>query len=493
MGNIIKVSGGKMRETSLKDYTAYAERIKTNAAQYVKESSSDGILFGEPQTPPVKEADFDIRITLLKDKDTLLPLGITSFKGQEENKSLKFKITITGEGVNQWQLEIKSKDQIIYKLYSATNELQDVEIQGTASKNKNNTPAQSPVPPTEKPKRFWPAGEYLVAWDGFNSDGIYDSFALTKGKKFIATIKGQANFRSKEANTDPFSFKYDGVEWVDMKIDKTTKIIEVTLRVNLQDGGAKGIDPVKMGGTVDPDFEYNPWDRIPPKKIEEWKKTPIKSRIRSFDQLKQMTLAGLKQYWSRSQSNKTDAKLAKDVMISKEPYQVNLTAVHTENNALNPIDLVFNTNDDWDRSGNPGILAKLSYNAGYIKYSNGWGYQEPTAEDAEFSFTAAHEIGHPILKAFGNYAYSWQHKGSSYLLNQDPKPTPDAGTLEKVWKDNTHIDHMPSTSGEYYPVSGEVDLMKYYHNEPNPKTFSRSIAAERDVLGLLWLTKLKIE
>lgn len=44
-----------------------------------------------------------------------------------------------------------------------------------------------------------------------------------------------------------------------------------------------------------------------------------------------------------------------------------------------------------------------------------------------------------------------------------------------------------------YPIIGEIDIMKYYNNEPNPKDTSRLVAAEKDVLGLIWLTKLKIK
>ncbi|WP_157885951.1 hypothetical protein [Chryseobacterium glaciei] len=49
------------------------------------------------------------------------------------------------------------------------------------------------------------------------------------------------------------------------------------------------------------------------------------------------------------------------------------------------------------------------------------------------------------------------------------------------------------TDGEDYPLSGEIDVMKYYNKEPRIKDRTRMVAAEKDVLGLLWLTKLKIK
>ncbi len=51
---------------------------------------------------------------------------------------------------------------------------------------------------------------------------------------------------------------------------------------------------------------------------------------------------------------------------------------------------------------------------------------------------------------------------------------------------------MEHTKGENYPAMGnEVDLMKYYHNDLDIK--SRAVAADKDVIGLLWLTKLNFK
>ena len=55
-----------------------------------------------------------------------------------------------------------------------------------------------------------------------------------------------------------------------------------------------------------------------------------------------------------------------------------------------------------------------------------------------------------------------------------------------------------NTSGEYYPATGEIDLMKYYNSkDPNGKRVeypdsSRTVIAEKDALGLIWLTKISI-
>jgi hypothetical protein len=39
-----------------------------------------------------------------------------------------------------------------------------------------------------------------------------------------------------------FTIAYSQVQWTDVKINAKTKRIDVTLRVNLTDGGAKGLD-----------------------------------------------------------------------------------------------------------------------------------------------------------------------------------------------------------------------------------------------------------
>ncbi|MCD9856801.1 hypothetical protein LUD75_18905 [Epilithonimonas sp. JDS] len=141
-----------------------------------------------------------------------------------------------------------------------------------------------------------------------------------------------------------------------------------------------------------------------------------------------------------------------------------------------------------------GIIQRLSYNVGYIyeyHYTNTWEYQDPKNEDEEFKETAAHELGHELLQAYNGTIYSWQHKGSSYYFPQDTKPTKgNETTLEKV----THWDEM-DTDGENYPnaKSDEIDLMKYYNKEPKQKDKNRTVAAEKDVLGLVWLTKFCIK
>jgi hypothetical protein len=136
--------------------------------------------------------------------------------------------------------------------------------------------------------------------------------------------------------------------------------------------------------------------------------------------------------------------------------------------------------------------------------------------EIEFPYTSARELDYSILKAIAENAnvstdFCFRHKGSSYLLPQEEKPT-DAD--KTTWEKGSEyiplapyiplvkpLDLMPDSKGEYYPQKGEIDLMKYYNYEydkitnkriPVEKMEERSVATEQDLILLLWLTKIKI-
>ncbi|MFC6269717.1 hypothetical protein [Frigoriflavimonas asaccharolytica] len=150
---------------------------------------------------------------------------------------------------------------------------------------------------------------------------------------------------------------------------------------------------------------------------------------------------------------------------------------------MDDVSLVYNTNGKWMRSGNPGTATlnpiswignlvsreAICYNVGYIKFSNGWGFTYDYNEDIKFKFTSAHEIGHEILKSYDITAYSYGHKGSVHVITQS-------------MKDNSSS----------YSTSGEIDIMPYYPNDPPLALYDKYAAAEKDVLGLIWLSKIKI-
>ena len=86
----------------------------------------------------------------------------------------------------------------------------------------------------------------------------------------------------------------------------------------------------------------------------------------------------------------------------------------------------------------------------------------------------AHEIGHEILKAFGDVYYSYGYKGSVNVFFQTRKEgTPDIDLTK----------------------NNEIDIMPYYKsaNKLSYDSYNRYVVSSEDLLGLLWLTKIKIQ
>ncbi|MCD9628642.1 hypothetical protein LVK04_14760, partial [Tenacibaculum maritimum] len=155
-------------------------------------------------------------------------------------------------------------------------------------------------------------------------------------------------------------------------------------------------------------------------------------------------------------------------------------------------DLIFNTNHKWMRSGNPGTVEDpisfvgnivsreaICYNVGYIYeyfYKDSWDYQIENSENLEFKFTSSHEIGHTILKAYGGTFYSYGHKGSVNTITQNKK-----------------------SNAPKFPLEGEIDIMPYHKENKLGKWYRQSnyykrrVAHKKDVLSLIWLTKLNLK
>ena len=120
------------------------------------------------------------------------------------------------------------------------------------------------------------------------------------------------------------------------------------MRVNLKDGGAEGLECTTYTNAFEPAWsqEVCPWDKISAETLEEYKKDPIKSRTRSFDDLEKLAIDGLNYHWGRNQNH----IVAKDVKIDSEPYEVYVNAINTQSNAMDDVSLIYNTNGKWMRS-----------------------------------------------------------------------------------------------------------------------------------------------
>jgi hypothetical protein len=97
-----------------------------------------------------------------------------------------------------------------------------------------------------------------------------------------------------------------------------------------------------------------------------------------------------------------------------------------------------------------------------------------TAGDGGFK----HEFGHIIMNEYGNTDYSWTHDGTS-----------GGGFFGK-------LDQTPKKGAQYQYPNGntEVNIMHYHSSiEPKPEHWRRSVGAEKDVKGLLWLCRVKFD
>ena len=452
-------------------------------------------------TPPaIQNQDFNISLKMDNEENSFVPLGIEDFNGKEENSFFIFDYTLTGSDIDALYFQVAdSNGNVLF----AMGHLAPVVISASKKPILQAMKPKKPQPPEKtlqdiltEMTNYTKQGSYSILWDGFDNDGIYDSAKLN-GKTLKAKIKGVKAGVEQTVEAE-FTLSYKEVDWVDVKINKNTKQIETTLRVNLQDGGAKGLEckDIKSADERSSTKTVCPWDKIPLETIKTYGREPIKSRLRSFKDLERLALEGLSQFWSRNKNR----SIAKFVTINNSQYDVTVFPQNTTTNSMDAVALIYNTNGEWLRSMHPGKVIDITslgantilsdrvvYNDGYLNNTpwyklfkaDNWYYIDNTKSykdgtlniDKDFSYTSAHECGHEIIKFYASREYSYHHEGSSD--NSSPLPVSDGGFE--------------------YPVSGEIDLMKYYNHDVGWKDFERVAANEQDVLGLNWLTKLKIK
>lgn len=475
--------------------------ITFNATNEIIQQSKNKTRYDKYEPIATNEAeDFNITFSLNKNETTVVPLGILDFNNGYENPYFAFDYALTAQDIDALEFQIKDADgKVIYQL---TNLAPVVVTASKAPQIKNEIKGLLPAYPTKTPDfrtvleqfslptaDYTKVGSYVLYWDGFDNDEVYDSTRFNN-KKLTAKITAIKDGKRKSLKVN-FSTHYEQVDWVDVKINRKNNRIDTTLRVNLQDGGAEGLDCWKNTrnfNSLHNKSEICDWDKIPAEAIQaSGGKEPLKARTKSFEELKQLALLGLRKHWGRNESNK------KHIIIGKEEYNVIIAPHNAEESAMDDIELVYNTNSAWGRSNNPGSVdgitslaanaleyipyvplnEKLYYNIGYMKGKNNWYWMGDSSDiDDDFSYTAAHEIGHEILKAYNKHPiYSYKHKNSSDF--SDPLEISNGGSI--------------------YPKTGEIDVMKYYNEEPYWKDFSRVVVAENDLLGLIWLTKIKIQ
>ena len=469
---------GKMPPPSAPIETGKIEFIDSGQTNVIEKINTSGIPVPENENP-----DFDIKISLCKDGySTVVPMGILDFENNYENAFFAFEYTLSSNDIDKLTLDIiDENDKIIYR------EINLPEIIISASKKENvKTSLEKGLKKflkrEGKPSRIWEwmevyrdfaiskndytkPGHYILFWNGFDSEGIYDSSIFDK-KTFRARLTGIKGEKKKTAEVS-FRTEYAEVNWVDVRIDQNNKRIDTTLRVNLKDGGAEGLSPQEQSNIYEPAYTQTiyPWDKIPQKDIKKYKKEPIKERTKSFEELRDMALEGINKHWSRHAGN-----IGEGVQIGENFYEVFVNAEQNEKGMVAPRIIYFTNseNNNFNRSHNWFLSRKLFYKVGYVK-ENIWNYIDENKALLDFQETSAHEIGHKLLEDYGGKTYSYKHKGSS-TWGQSP------------------------LKGTTYPKTGEIDLMKYTDEDFLPKDFyERVVLSKEDVIGILWLTKINIK
>ncbi len=173
---------------------------------------------------------------------------------------------------------------------------------------------------------------------------------------------------------------------------------------------------------------------------------------KEFSKIKMLATMGIGEYWSQR------------INISSLQYSVQINIKDRKNNSIE-VDLKIHKGSDYKRSHNSGIIdASFIYNQGSFPSNTG-------LADNNFKLTSAHEFGHSVLSYFGGVGLSWGHKGSTNPVLQSIKA---------------------STPG--YPMTGDIDLMKYYDilkNTKNiPNIYQRTRATEQDVKRLIWMSNV---
>ena len=206
--------------------------------------------------------DFEITFSLEKGKtySTLVPLGILDFEGKDENANFVFNYSLMLSNIDSLDFKILNEDGST--LYTVTNLPEVVVSARRMPLLVEDIFKKKPKYDPFNPKKTWDSksifdpynissndytkiGSYVIFWDGFDNNEIYDSINFNN-KKLKAQITARKNGKEKTKEVE-FSTEQIGADWVDVKIDKKNKRIDTILRVNLKDGGEKGLSCKTIG------------------------------------------------------------------------------------------------------------------------------------------------------------------------------------------------------------------------------------------------------
>ena len=320
---------------------------------------------------PGHHATFDIRFSLFRKQDVMVPLGVPSAKNKPSNPYFQFKYSIQHQCASAMRFELSD---VRAKLFF-----------------------QMEVAPA-----FLEPGDYLLSWDGFDASQIFDSQRFTSEPLKASLIAEGPDGR--KVVSIVFSARYHIVPWLDVRISQANKWIDVTLRTDFRDGGAGAVSRQDVPDTA--------------------------TRSKSFPSLLQLAKEGISYYWSRNHNHPAGKNI---VLADGSVYEVLVETVNTTSQAIKSPKIVYQTNARSRRSRNWELSRILFYNTGLLERAKRWYEKTESQAEADYKQVAAHEIGHEILLAYGGHIYSKSHKGSSTVITQRPLGNylyPPAGEID---------------------------------------------------------------
>jgi hypothetical protein len=282
-------------------------------------------------------------------------------------------------------------------------------------------------------------------WDGYSNAGVLDTRQLKSQRlkiRLTATLGGKSLTQEIRLHNN----NERKIDWVDAKIDRIAKTVEITVRPSFSDGGVTG-EAVIPGGNGTTTL------------------TPV-----PYSKLLNLAKNGIEKYWSRDGSRSIAVAAP---LNSGTPASTISPVVTTAKNGVFKVSVKADVNIEpkaatfrlierlgnadvppWERSTSLNGAEKVFHYLGLL----------PNPDD-EFEKNAAHEFGHLIMNAYG--ANSLVHKGTS--------------TAAQFVVPNPLVDKY-----------GEVDVMHYFseYGVSQANRLSRTIAAEDDVMGLIWINRI---
>ncbi len=280
-------------------------------------------------------------------------------------------------------------------------------------------PKKRPFHSREGTPDYLSKGRHRWQWDGYDDNNILDTAQLKKGKNKILlkiTYNGiqtvcEKQFTCKSPTDNWETPAYEKTTWIDVKIDKNAKTIDMLWRLHL-------IPEYDTSTNVD---------------------------------IINLALDGVNLHWSR--------KITHYLSPNDDYYSVSTTAV----NNIKPMSRSFSIYiDETGNSRSNTILYNIYYDTSTTNLSD---------RDIFFRHTAAHEIGHLILyraytKEVNGQKISQTHKGTSTYITQDTladSPSYTKTISDLMWYYGTQVELQYAKAGKE-DVRGAIYLAQLQFN-----------------------------